>query len=54
VAGYAYTDARIARTDRARRQSPILAGNRVQLVPFNQFSWWNKYQINPTWARRSV
>ena len=29
---------------------PILAGNRVQLVPFHQFSWWNKYQFNPTWA----
>ena len=28
----------------------IVAGNRVQLVPFNQFSWWNKYQITPVWA----
>jgi catecholate siderophore receptor len=28
----------------------IVAGNRIQLVPFNQFSWWNKYQINPTWG----
>jgi catecholate siderophore receptor len=27
----------------------IVAGNRIQLVPFNQFSW-NKYQINPVWA----
>jgi catecholate siderophore receptor len=29
---------------------PIVAGNRVQLVPYNQFSLWNKYQLNPTWA----
>jgi catecholate siderophore receptor len=28
----------------------IVAGNRVQLVPFNQFSWWNRYQIDPVWA----
>jgi catecholate siderophore receptor len=26
---------------------PILKGNRVQLVPFNQFSWWNKHRIDP-------
>lgn len=29
---------------------PISAGNRVQLVPYNQFSWWNKYQFDPVWA----
>ena len=29
---------------------PIVQGNRVQLVPYNQVSWWNKYQFNPTWA----
>jgi catecholate siderophore receptor len=23
---------------------------RIQLVPFNQFSWWNKYQFTPVWA----
>ncbi len=27
-----------------------MTGNRVQLVPYNQFSWWNKYQFNPVWA----
>ncbi|MBR1121770.1 TonB-dependent siderophore receptor [Bradyrhizobium lablabi] len=51
VFGYAYTDARIAKDVTAPNISPpIVAGNRVQLVPYNQFSWWNKYQINPTWA----
>jgi len=51
VFGYAYTDARIAQDLTAPGVSPpILAGNRVQLVPYNQFSWWNKYQFNPTWA----
>ena len=29
---------------------PIVAGNRVQLVPYNQVSLWNKYQIDPIWA----
>jgi len=44
--GYAYTDARIS----GATSPTILAGNRIQLVPFHQFSWWNKYQINPVWA----
>jgi catecholate siderophore receptor len=44
--GYAYTDARIT----SATSPAIVAGNRVQLVPYNQFSLWNKYQINPTWA----
>lgn len=44
--GYAYTDARIA----SDTSITIVAGNRVQLVPYNQFSVWNKYQIDPTWA----
>jgi catecholate siderophore receptor len=49
--GYAYTNARIANDLTATTVAfPVLAGNRVQLVPFNQFSWWNKYQINPTWG----
>ena len=26
------------------------AGNRIQLVPLNQFSWWNKYQFTPVWS----
>ena len=44
--GYAYTDARIT----SDTSLTIVAGNRVQLVPYNQFSLWNKYQFNPTWA----
>jgi catecholate siderophore receptor len=44
--GYAYTDARIT----SDTSTTIVAGNRVQLVPFNQFALWNKYQINPVWA----
>jgi catecholate siderophore receptor len=44
--GYAYTDARIT----GATSATVLPGNRVQLVPYNQFAWWNKYQINPTWA----
>jgi catecholate siderophore receptor len=43
---YAYTDARII----SATSTTILPGNRVQLVPFNQFAWWNKYQIDPVWA----
>jgi len=51
VLGYAYTDARIAQDLTAPGVNPpIVKGNRVQLVPYNQFSWWNKYQFNPTWA----
>jgi catecholate siderophore receptor len=51
--GYAYTDARITGNPRAgfgAGTSNILSGNIVQLVPFNQFSWWNKYQIDPMWS----
>jgi catecholate siderophore receptor len=44
--GYAYTDARIT----SDTSTTIVAGNRVQLVPYNQFSLWNKYQFNPIWA----
>jgi catecholate siderophore receptor len=44
--GYAYTDARIT----SATSATIVAGNRVQLVPYNQFSLWNKYQIDLTWA----
>ncbi len=48
---YAYTDARIANDLTASGVTPpIVAGNRVQLVPYNQFAWWNKYQINPRWG----
>ncbi len=46
VLGYAYTDAKIT----SATSPTIVPGNRVQLVPYNQFSWWNKYQFNPTWA----
>jgi catecholate siderophore receptor len=44
--GYAYTDARIS----GATSTTVVPGNRVQLVPFHQFSWWNKYQINSAWA----
>jgi catecholate siderophore receptor len=44
--GYAYTDARVS----SDTSPTIRAGNRIQLVPFHQFSWWNKYQIDPVWA----
>jgi catecholate siderophore receptor len=44
--GYAYTDGRVA----SDTSTTIVKGNRIQLVPFSQFSWWNKYQFNPTWA----
>jgi catecholate siderophore receptor len=44
--GYAYTDARVT----SDTSATIVKGNRVQLVPFSQFSWWNKYQINSVWA----
>ena len=44
--GYAYTDARVS----GDTSPTILPGNRIQLVPFNQFSWWNKYQFTPVWA----
>ena len=44
--GYAYTDARVT----SNTSTTILAGNRVQLVPLNQFSWWNKYQFDPLWS----
>jgi catecholate siderophore receptor len=47
--GYAYTDARVT-SNTGTSGVPITAGNRVQLVPYNQFSWWNKYQIDPVWS----
>lgn len=53
--GYAYTDARIgSNTNSSTAAVPppptILKGNRVQLVPFNQVSLWNKYRIDPMWS----
>jgi catecholate siderophore receptor len=44
--GYAYTDARV----NSDTSTTILPGNRIQLVPYHQFSWWNKYQFTPVWA----
>lgn len=44
--GYAYTDARVT----SATSATIVPGNRIQLVPLNQFSWWNKYQFTPVWA----
>jgi len=46
IVGYSYTDARIAKN----LSTTIVTGNRVQLVPYNQFSWWNKYQFAPAWS----
>ncbi len=43
---YAYTDARIT----GATSATVVAGNRVQLVPFDQFAWWNKYQFTPVFA----
>jgi catecholate siderophore receptor len=49
--GYAYTDARIAKDLTASGVTPpIVAGNRVQLVPYNQLAWWNKYQFTEMWS----
>ncbi len=44
--GYAYTDARIT----SATSATVVPGNRVQLVPYNQFAWWNKYQFDPMWG----
>jgi catecholate siderophore receptor len=44
--GYAYTDARVT----SNTSATIVAGNRIQLVPFHQFSWWNKYQLTSIWS----
>ena len=46
VLGYAYTDARIT----SATSPTIVPGNHVQLVPFHQLSWWNKYQFTPVWS----
>lgn len=53
--GYAYTDARIASDTSSSTASvppapTIVAGNRVQLVPYNQVSLWNKYQFDPQFS----
>lgn len=53
--GYAYTDARIGSdTNSSTAANPppptILKGNRIQLVPLNQVSLWNKYQFDPMWS----
>jgi catecholate siderophore receptor len=53
--GYAYTDARLgsdtnSSTSLIPAPPTFLKGNRVQLVPFNQVSLWNKYQIDPMWG----
>ncbi len=43
---YAYTDAHIT----SATSATVVPGNRVQLVPYNQVAWWNRYQIDPTWG----
>ena len=46
TAGYAYTDARIV----GATSATIVPGNRVALVPYNQFSLWNRYDFNENWG----
>ena len=46
TAGYAYTDACIV----GATSATIVEGNRVALVPYNQFSLWNRYDINENWG----
>jgi catecholate siderophore receptor len=54
--GYAYTDARIAHDltqdapGKAPNPLPVLAGNRVQLVPYNQIALWNKFKFTEMWS----
>jgi catecholate siderophore receptor len=43
---YAYTDAKIT----GATSATVVPGNRVQLVPYNQFAWWNRYQFTPVWG----
>ena len=43
---YAYTDAKIT----GATSATVVPGNRVQLVPYNQFAWWNKYAFTPMWS----
>ena len=45
-AGYAYTDARIT----GDLSATVRAGNRVALVPYNQFIIWNRYDFNDMWG----
>jgi catecholate siderophore receptor len=44
--GYAYTDARIT----SPLSATVVTGNRVQLAPYNQFAWWNRYQFTDMWG----
>ncbi|MBI3703991.1 MAG: TonB-dependent siderophore receptor [Rhizobiales bacterium] len=46
TAGYAYTDARVV----GATSTIILPGNRVALVPYNQFSLWNRYDFTDNWG----
>ena len=46
TAGYAYTDARVV----GATSATIVPGNRVALVPYNQFSLWNRYDFNDNWG----
>ena len=54
--GYAYTDARIAHDltqdapGKPPNPLPVLAGNRVQLVPYNQIALWNKFKFTDMWS----
>lgn len=46
TAGYAYTDARIV----GDTSATVKTGNRVALVPYHQFSLWNRYDFTPEWG----
>jgi catecholate siderophore receptor len=48
--GYAYTDARVAKDLTLTGSLPIVAGNRVQLVPYNQIALWNKFKLTQMWS----
>ncbi|HEY1473453.1 MAG TPA: TonB-dependent receptor [Pseudolabrys sp.] len=46
TAGYGYTNAHVV----GATSTTIVAGNRVALVPYNQFSLWNRYDFNENWG----
>lgn len=48
--GYAYTDAHVLSATGTSLAGTIPAGRRSALVPYNQFSLWNRYDFNETWG----
>jgi catecholate siderophore receptor len=45
TAGYAYTDARILSAS-----GTVVPGKRMALVPYNQYSLWNRYDFTDTFG----